>query len=345
MGGDGGDGGNVNVYYPANFNPINIFISVNGNSPGEGGGKGERGQPGPEGYGGEGGDGATNYNCPTESAADGPHGSSTGNLGVGDLGDKGPNGTVRGDNGTPQKIPLDTTGGGSCRINPALLSQKAWITDTLSGVQRPIEPHDCGEYQEWNPETCMCTPWSPPNSPIVIDANGNGFSLTNAVGGVRFDLNRDGTKEQLSWTSAGSDDAWLALDRNANNSIDDGGELFGNFTPQPVPPAGAMKNGFLALAEYDKQANGGNLDGEISQQDSIFNSLRLWRDTNHNGISEASELSALADSGVRRIELNYQESRRTDEFGNQFKYRAKVKDAQGAQLGRWAWDVFLQTAP
>jgi hypothetical protein len=80
-------------------------------------------------------------------------------------------------------------------------------------------------------------------------------------------------------------------------------------------------------------------------QDLIFNQLRLWRDTNHNGISEANELHTLVELGLTKIELDYRESRKTDEFGNQFKYRAKVKDAQDTQLGRWAWDVFLINEP
>lgn len=88
---------------------------------------------------------------------------------------------------------------------------------------------------------------------------------------------------------------------------------------------------------------GGNGDGVVDIHDPVFSSLRLWQDINHNGLSEASELHTLAESGIKSMELDYKESKRTDEFGNRFRYRAKVWDTGRAKLRRWAWDVFLLT--
>jgi hypothetical protein len=197
------------------------------------------------------------------------------------------------------------------------------------------QDNDCDGKTDYQDDGCICM------SPIVIDVLGNGFDLTSFSSGVAFDMRGTGQLVPLPWIQG--DDAWLVLDRNGNSLIDNGLELFGNVTPQPPPPVGIRKNGFLALAEYDKPLNGGNSDRRITQSDTIFSSLRLWQDTNHNGISEPSELHTLVELGLNLIELDYKESKQTDQHGNQFRYRAKVKDINGAQLGRWAWDIFFAT--
>lgn len=108
------------------------------------------------------------------------------------------------------------------------------------------------------------------SSPVLIDINGDGFAMTDTDRGVDFDFNGDGIPHRMSWTTANSDDAWLVLDRNGNGIVDSSREMFGNFTEQP---ASTERNGFLALAEFDKAKNDGNSDGVIDSHDAIFTSL------------------------------------------------------------------------
>lgn len=176
-------------------------------------------------------------------------------------------------------------------------------------------------------------------SPIVIDLDRGGFRFTDLAGGVSFDLDGDGAAEALSWIEPGSGDGWLALDRNGDGVIDNGSELFGNFTPQP--PTGAP-HGYHALAVFDTVAEGGDGDGAITAADHIFDALRLWVDGNSDGVSQPVELVPLAAAGVHSIYLDYVESRRRDQHGNELRYSGRVWVA--GDTARSA-DVFLLVAP
>lgn len=191
---------------------------------------------------------------------------------------------------------------------------------------------ECGAYcdgYQWSCAAC---------SPIIVDVAGNGFSLTNASGGVWFDLPGRGTKKKMSWTEAGSDDGFLAFDRDGNGQIDNGLELFGNFTAQAQS---RMPNGFLALAMFDQPESGGNADGLIDALDAGYAGLRIWVDSNHDGLSDLTELFPLPQVDIYSIDLRYQTHRFTDQYGNEFRYRARVRGSRQAELGKWAYDVFL----
>jgi hypothetical protein len=195
--------------------------------------------------------------------------------------------------------------------------------------------HQCPTCVATTPDECG--PTCDPYTPILIDLGRPGIELTDLASGVRFDLDRDGFAERLSWTLPRSEDAFLVLDVNRNGKIDDGSELFGNFTlVDPKNP----RNGYQALALYDEIGFGGNQDGWITKDDIVFDSLRLWRDDNHDGASEPAELFRLEEFGIRAISLSYIESRHRDRYGNELRFRGKVETDEARPV-TWSADVFL----
>jgi hypothetical protein len=208
------------------------------------------------------------------------------------------------------------------------------------GTCEACTPPACTGLNVWNPALCACT--YPPTSPIVIDTDGHGFHLTSAEGGVRFDFYGSGTKVQISWTAEGSTNGWLALDRNGNGTIDNGGELFGNLTAQP---ASSDPNGFLALGVFDLSENGGNGDGVIDRRDSVWPRLLVWIDANHDGISQPEELHSLDDIGIRSIGLQYRRTPFVDAYGNEFRYRGRLMTDPEDPVARVIYDVILTTEP
>jgi len=174
------------------------------------------------------------------------------------------------------------------------------------------------------------------NSPIIVDVEKKGFHLTDQAHGVLFQFYGN-QKQQVAWTDPKYGNAWLALDRNGNGTIDDASELFGNDTPQPPS---ANPNGFAALAVYDLPENGGNGDGFITAADKIYPHLLLWTDKNHNGISEPNELQTLAQAGITSISLSYYKDDWIDKYGNVFGYRGR-DSMHSANYDRQIYDVYL----
>lgn len=123
--------------------------------------------------------------------------------------------------------------------------------------------------------------------PLVLDLDGDGIELTaETVVAPRFDVDGDLFGERTGWVRP--DDGLLALDANANGTIDNVRELFG----------GANQSGFAELATHDL-----NADGKIDSNDAVFSSLRVWRDLNQNGVTDDGELSTLTEAGISAINL------------------------------------------
>lgn len=127
------------------------------------------------------------------------------------------------------------------------------------------------------------------SDPMVLDLDGDGIELTSlATSTTRFDLDEDGVDERTGWVSP--QDALLVHDANSNGLVDGVAELVGS----------ARLDGFDALAPLD--ANG---DGRVDALDPAFTNLRVWRDLDANGVSDAGELLTPEQAGIRSFNLAF----------------------------------------
>ena len=131
--------------------------------------------------------------------------------------------------------------------------------------------------------------------PLILDLDGKGFKITYKKDGAHFDLNSDGFAEKINWTKS---NGILTVDLNENGIVDDGREVFGDY--HLLADGTRAHNGFEALAQYDS-----NEDGIIDSEDEIFDKLRVWVDSDGNGVSEKRELKSLEELGIKAIKLNY----------------------------------------
>ncbi|MEY2632655.1 MAG: hypothetical protein RIR00_1309 [Pseudomonadota bacterium] len=115
--------------------------------------------------------------------------------------------------------------------------------------------------------------------PLVINFNGPARLLAGQS--MSFDLDGNGQLENIPLLAAGH--AFLAFDRNGDNRISNGGELFGT----------RSGNGFADLAAWDSDHN-----GWIDSGDRDFSRLALWFPDPHGG-----RLQSLGEAGVGAISV------------------------------------------
>jgi hypothetical protein len=118
--------------------------------------------------------------------------------------------------------------------------------------------------------------------PLVINFNGASAQLTEEK--FSFDIDNDGTEDQISFV--GPNSGFLALDNNQDGIINNGSELFGALSG----------NGFAELAQYDEDNN-----NFIDENDRIYNKLRIWTQSNEGN----QQLIALGQAGIGAIYLGY----------------------------------------
>lgn len=186
----------------------------------------------------------------------------------------------------------------------------------------PGENRFCGGY--FSP---LVLKFKTPENPPALTKNSH-FPV------MERDLKLPGGAPKISWPDFSEEIYFLAMDQLGDGKIESGRDLFGDIN--------GYENGFANLAFYDD-----NKDSVIDEKDKVFSKLLLWRDRNHDGVSQKSELKKLSELGVTSISLNFKKETRYVGSSGKILGPAEFtfKDKKGIIQKGSLWDVFVSAIP
>ena len=128
--------------------------------------------------------------------------------------------------------------------------------------------------------------------PIVLDMDGDGVELVSLdSSNAYYDMDGDQWVEHRGWV--GADDAFLAYDANGDGKISGRDEL--SF----VAYKEGARTDLEGLLAFDS-----NNDGKLTSADAQWQSLKVWRDADGDGVSDGGEVIGLTEAGISSITLS-----------------------------------------
>ncbi|HEU0099397.1 MAG TPA: hypothetical protein VFQ67_11565 [Allosphingosinicella sp.] len=128
-------------------------------------------------------------------------------------------------------------------------------------------------------------------APIILDLDGDGIEMVaRDKSKARFDMDGDGSQDDTGWVGKG--DGFLVIDRDDDGLITGAAEL-SFLTEKP-----GARSDLEALAALDS-----NRDRRIDATDLRFGELKVWVDSNRNGVTDSGELKTLQALNIASIDL------------------------------------------
>ncbi|WP_263854089.1 tandem-95 repeat protein [Sphingomonas parva] len=141
-------------------------------------------------------------------------------------------------------------------------------------------------------------------APVILDLDGDGIEMVKRdKSDARYDMDGDGSRDDTGWIGKG--DGFLVIDRNNDGLITGANEL--SFLAEKP----GARSDLDALGALDS-----NGDRKLDAADLRFGELKVWVDSNRNGVTDGGELRTLQALNIASISLSARATEQTGKIGD-----------------------------